>query len=94
MDPNSAAPRAVGAPVPCPLVTVITPCLNAAATIGDTLASVAAAREDPPPHGRDLDHLILDGGSRDATPELVASHAATHPSAAGSTGWAAGPTPP
>ncbi|MEB3263014.1 MAG: glycosyltransferase [Synechococcus sp.] len=79
MDPNPAALSAGAVPGSCPLVTVITPCLNAAATIVDTLASVAAARAELWQHGWELDHLILDGGSRDATAELVAAHAAVHP---------------
>lgn len=57
-----------------PLLTVITPCLNAAATIGDTLTTVAAAAAVLEEHGHQLEHWIIDGGSSDATAELVAAH--------------------
>ena len=48
-----------------PALTIVTPCLNAAATIGQTLESVA-------PQLRDGDeHLVVDGGSTDGTQELL-----------------------
>ncbi|WP_198158561.1 glycosyltransferase family 2 protein [Sphingomonas hankookensis] len=46
-------------------ISVVTVCFNAAATIGDTLASVAAQ------HGVEVEHIIIDGGSRDATMDVV-----------------------
>jgi glycosyltransferase involved in cell wall biosynthesis len=46
-------------------LTVITPCLNAAATLPATLASVRA--QDVP----DLEHIVVDGGSTDGTVELL-----------------------
>jgi glycosyltransferase involved in cell wall biosynthesis len=50
-------------------ITVITVAWNAAATIGDTLRSVAA--QD---HG-DVEHLVIDGGSTDATAAVFAANA-------------------
>lgn len=46
-------------------VSIITTCYNSAATIGDTLASIAEQT-----HG-DLEHLIIDGGSKDNTLDIV-----------------------
>lgn len=48
-------------------VTVITVAWNAAATIGDTVRSVAAQTH------ADLEHLVIDGASRDSTADVVAS---------------------
>lgn len=50
-------------------ISVITVAWNAAATIGDTCASVAAQT------GVDVEHIIIDGGSQDATAGIVATHA-------------------
>jgi glycosyltransferase involved in cell wall biosynthesis len=49
-------------------LSIITPCLNAEATLGETLLSV---REQ----ARDLrvEHLVIDGGSRDATLDILRS---------------------
>ncbi len=52
-------------------ITVVTVAYNAAATIGDTLASVAAQDHD------DWEHLIIDGASTDDTLAVVAARA--HP---------------
>jgi glycosyltransferase involved in cell wall biosynthesis len=53
--------------VSLPSITVVTPCLNAEATIQQTIDSVAA--QDYP---RELvEHLVVDGGSTDATVEIV-----------------------
>jgi glycosyltransferase len=49
-------------------ITVITVTYNSAATIVDTLQSVA--RQDH----RDIEHLVIDGGSTDDTLALVAAH--------------------
>lgn len=51
--------------VDLPAVTVVTPCLNAAATLPATLASVRA--QDHP----DVEHIVVDGGSTDGTVELL-----------------------
>lgn len=52
-------------PGPRPLLSVVTVSLQAAATIEATLASVAAQTR------RDLEHLVIDGGSSDGTCEVV-----------------------
>lgn len=61
-----------------PLLTIITPCLNAAATINDTLRSVARAAAWLDQRGEGLEHWILDGGSSDGTLEVVARHVRGH----------------
>jgi glycosyltransferase involved in cell wall biosynthesis len=50
-------------------ISVITVAFNAAATIADTCASVAAQT------GVDIEHIIMDGGSADDTAAVVAVHA-------------------
>lgn len=49
-------------------VSVVTVCFNAAATIADTLSSVAAQ------HGVDVEHIVIDGGSTDGTMAIVAGY--------------------
>lgn len=49
-----------------PLVSVVTVSLNAADTIQDTIASVALQSVD-----FELEHLCVDGGSRDGTREVI-----------------------
>lgn len=51
-------------------VSVITVCFNSADTIADTLRSVAAQTHT------DLEHIIVDGASRDSTLRLVQQHGA------------------
>lgn len=51
--------------VPNPLVTIITVCLNAEATIGRTIESVL--NQDH----RNLEYFIIDGGSTDGTPGII-----------------------
>ena len=48
-----------------PSLTIITPCLNAAATLPQTLASVKAQAYPG------LEHIVVDGGSTDGTLELL-----------------------
>lgn len=60
--PPGFTPRASAG---APLVSVVTVARNAAATIGGTLASVAAQRFP------DLEHIVVDGGSTDGTCGLV-----------------------
>jgi glycosyltransferase involved in cell wall biosynthesis len=48
-----------------PTLTIVTPCLNAAATLPATLASVRA--QDYP----GLEHIVVDGGSTDGTVALL-----------------------
>lgn len=49
-----------------PFVSVVTVALNAAGTIGDTIASVSMQETDFP-----LEHICVDGGSTDGTRELI-----------------------
>lgn len=51
-----------------PSISVITVSFNAAATIADTLASVARQT------GVNYEHIVVDGGSRDSTMALVRQH--------------------
>ena len=46
-------------------ISIITACYNSSATIGDTLKSVAAQDY------KDIEHIIVDGGSTDDTLEIV-----------------------
>jgi glycosyltransferase involved in cell wall biosynthesis len=48
-----------------PLVSIVTPALNAARFIGDTLASVRDQDYGP------IEHIVVDGGSDDGTVELL-----------------------
>src|SRR3954451_8793310 len=54
------------APLQPPSITIVTPCLNAAATLPETLASV---RSQGYPR---LQHVVVDGGSTEGTLELLA----------------------
>lgn len=49
-------------------ISVVTVAFNAAATIGDTLRSVAA-------QAGDVEHIVIDGGSSDGTAAIVRDHA-------------------
>jgi glycosyltransferase involved in cell wall biosynthesis len=49
-----------------PSISIVTPCLNARATLQQTLDSVRS-QEYP-----DLEHIVVDGGSTDGTVELLA----------------------
>ncbi|WP_170979180.1 glycosyltransferase family 2 protein [Roseomonas sp. HF4] len=49
-----------------PLVSIVTPCLNRAATIGAAIESVLAQQH------RSIEHIIVDGGSTDGTAEVLA----------------------
>jgi glycosyltransferase involved in cell wall biosynthesis len=61
-----------------PLITVITPCLNAIKSITENLCSVLATHQILEKAGWGLEHLVVEGGSLDGTAELVADHAAQH----------------
>jgi len=61
-----------------PIITVITPCLNAVGTITETLVSVQAARKALRRAGWELENLVVEGGSIDGTAELVANHVEKH----------------
>jgi Glycosyl transferase family 2 len=49
-------------------LSIITVSFNAASTLGDTLESVSRQR------GADFEHWLVDGGSNDETPTIVATH--------------------
>ena len=49
-------------------ITVITACFNSAGTIEDTLCSVRSQSY------RDIEHIIVDGGSTDGTQAIIARH--------------------
>lgn len=49
-------------------ISIITASYNSAATIADTLASVAVQTHP------DIEHIVMDGGSKDATLEMVHAH--------------------
>lgn len=49
-------------------ITVVTVSFNGAATLADNLRSVAKQIH------RDVEHFVIDGGSQDATAEIVGSH--------------------
>jgi glycosyltransferase len=51
-------------------ISIITVAYNSAATIADTLASVASQTHP------DIEHIVIDGASRDATLEVVRAHGA------------------
>lgn len=53
------------------LISIITVCQNSAATIRDTLASVAAQTYD------NIEYIIIDGGSTDHTLQIVAEYPET-----------------
>ncbi len=55
-------------PLVSPLVSIVTPCLNFARFIEETLQSVAA--QDYP----NLEHIVVDGGSTDGTLEILARY--------------------
>jgi len=48
-----------------PSITVVTPCLNALATLSETIESVRSQRYP------DVEHLVIDGGSVDGTLDLL-----------------------
>jgi len=52
-----------------PLLSIVTICFNSAGTVADTFASVRAQR-DPR-----VEYIVVDGGSSDATPELMRANA-------------------
>src|SRR5689334_10775509 len=54
-----------------PRITLLTPCLNAERYIDQALAAIE--RQQYP----NLEHIVLDGGSLDATLDILARHPAT-----------------
>lgn len=69
--PQWNAPQ--GAHAPAPIVSVVTPTYNSAATISDTIASVAAQT------WREFEMIVVDDGSSDNTPMVLAQHARQYP---------------
>lgn len=55
-------------------LTLITPCLNAVDTIGDTFRSVAALTHELGRFGLTLEHVVVDGGSDDGTLQLIETY--------------------
>lgn len=67
---RTATTHAEADPVPRPpLLSIVTICFNSASTVADTFASVRSQR-DPR-----VEYVVVDGGSRDATPELMRANA-------------------
>jgi glycosyltransferase involved in cell wall biosynthesis len=54
-----------------PLVSIVTPCRNSASTIDDTINSVAQAHAALKLLGHSLEHIIIDGESKDGTVDIV-----------------------
>src|SRR4051812_37512351 len=53
---------------PLPKISVITPCFNSIHTIHQTIESVASQNYPA------LEHIVMDGGSKDGTVELLKQH--------------------
>lgn len=68
-----------------PLLSIVTPCLNAARFLPRALESVSS---QPTPPG-EIEHLIADGGSTDGSVELIAEHARRRPGLVAR--WTSGP---
>lgn len=59
-------------PLPPPKLTVVTPCFNSIHTIRETIESVRAQNYP------ELEHVVVDGGSRDGTLELIREYPHLH----------------
>jgi hypothetical protein len=60
-----------------PLISIVTPCRDAARHLPRALESVARGSAGAVPGT--FEHIIMDGGSRDGSPEQIRRHAAAHP---------------
>lgn len=80
-------------PLPNPrlVLTVVTPCLNSAQTIGDTLQSVAYIAGLLELRDLALEHCLIDGGSRDGTLGQIQAYCTAHTYASWKTGIKGGP---
>ncbi len=59
------------------LISVVTPCYNEEENVEDLCRAIAAQFSNLP--GYDFEHLLIDNGSTDATPEILRRTAATDP---------------
>lgn len=59
---------------PPPLLSIVTVSYQSAATLGDTLASVAQAIAGAAAAAGEVEHWVIDGGSRDGTLDLLQRH--------------------
>lgn len=55
-------------------ISLVTACYNAAKTLSQTLESV---RSQVVPNGVELEHIVVDGGSKDGTVELLRAFGAS-----------------
>ena len=62
----TAPGSAYDGPVTRPLLSIVTPCLNSAATLPEALASVRSQGLDG-----DVEHVVVDGGSDDGTVDIL-----------------------
>ncbi len=74
-----------------PVLTVITPCLNAVGTISDTLRSVSRLAMVLREQGLALEHHVVDGGSEDGTLAVLDRYRSDHHFCCLTTGVAGGP---
>jgi glycosyltransferase involved in cell wall biosynthesis len=65
---KSAAVSGAGAALPPPRITIVTPCLNAAAYLEETLDSVLSQGYAA------LEYVVVDGGSTDGTQDIIRRH--------------------
>lgn len=94
LNDQSVGRARVESPSSCgnlPVLTVITPSLNAVDTIGDTLRSVSHLAMALGDQGLALEHRVIDGGSRDGTLVVLERYQSEHAFCHLTTGIAGGP---
>lgn len=74
-----------------PVLTVLTPCLNAVDTLEDTLSSVSRVAQELHGRGLTLEHWLIDGGSQDGTLDLIERYQKRHRFCQSLTGVTGGP---